>query len=210
MATFRSSRDGRASFRIMMVEKHGDASGYDRDFRRAMLQPDQGLWRVWLSREPCRLALRILFTCRAGSNATFPAAFACGLLNSQPMGFYAPAQIVRDAAEHGVTVLPVGCESKAAMGLHAGGYFRKPMSHAETRRRGGIWGRKKEKHEIYTLTETQRHRELFCREAAINILKSSDISREPENGFNAASPRSTTLSAFLCQLFLSPRLRVSA
>ncbi|HSI41884.1 MAG TPA: error-prone DNA polymerase [Xanthobacteraceae bacterium] len=33
-----------------------------------------------------------------------PAAFACALLNSQPMGFYAPAQIVRDAREHGVDV----------------------------------------------------------------------------------------------------------
>jgi error-prone DNA polymerase len=37
----------------------------------------------------------------------FPAAFACALLNSQPMGFYAPAQIVRDAREHGVEVRPV-------------------------------------------------------------------------------------------------------
>ncbi|MEM8726045.1 MAG: OB-fold nucleic acid binding domain-containing protein, partial [Pseudomonadota bacterium] len=36
----------------------------------------------------------------------FPAAFAAALLNSQPMGFYAPAQIVRDAREHGVEVLP--------------------------------------------------------------------------------------------------------
>lgn len=36
----------------------------------------------------------------------YPAVFAAGLLNSQPMGFYAPAQIVRDAKEHGVTVLP--------------------------------------------------------------------------------------------------------
>jgi error-prone DNA polymerase len=35
------------------------------------------------------------------------AAFACALLNSQPMGFYAPAQIVRDAQEHGVEVRPV-------------------------------------------------------------------------------------------------------
>ena len=33
-----------------------------------------------------------------------PAAFACALLNSQPMGFYAPAEIVRDAREHGVEV----------------------------------------------------------------------------------------------------------
>ncbi|WP_241649091.1 error-prone DNA polymerase [Paenirhodobacter populi] len=36
-----------------------------------------------------------------------PAVFACALLNSQPMGFYAPAQIVRDAREHGVEVRPV-------------------------------------------------------------------------------------------------------
>lgn len=36
-----------------------------------------------------------------------PAAFAAALLNSQPMGFYAPAQIVRDAKEHGVIVRPV-------------------------------------------------------------------------------------------------------
>ena len=37
----------------------------------------------------------------------YPAVFACALLNSQPMGFYAPAQIVRDAIEHGVEVRPV-------------------------------------------------------------------------------------------------------
>ncbi len=36
-----------------------------------------------------------------------PAIFACALLNSQPMGFYAPAQIVRDAREHGVEIRPV-------------------------------------------------------------------------------------------------------
>jgi error-prone DNA polymerase len=36
-----------------------------------------------------------------------PAAFACALLNSQPMGFYAPAQIVRDARQHSVVVRPV-------------------------------------------------------------------------------------------------------
>ncbi len=36
-----------------------------------------------------------------------PAAFCAALLDSQPLGFYAPAQIVRDAIDHGVTVLPV-------------------------------------------------------------------------------------------------------
>ncbi|MCA3560223.1 MAG: error-prone DNA polymerase [Aestuariivirga sp.] len=37
----------------------------------------------------------------------YPEVFAAALLNSQPMGFYAPAQIVRDAREHGVEVRPV-------------------------------------------------------------------------------------------------------
>jgi error-prone DNA polymerase len=35
-----------------------------------------------------------------------PAAFLCGLLNSQPMGFYAPAQLIADARTHGVEVRP--------------------------------------------------------------------------------------------------------
>jgi error-prone DNA polymerase len=37
----------------------------------------------------------------------YPEVFAAALLNSQPLGFYAPAQIVRDAVDHGVRVLPV-------------------------------------------------------------------------------------------------------
>ncbi|WP_027244985.1 error-prone DNA polymerase [Leisingera daeponensis] len=41
-----------------------------------------------------------------------PAIFGCALLNSQPMGFYAPAQIVRDVREHGVETRPV-CVNKS-------------------------------------------------------------------------------------------------
>jgi error-prone DNA polymerase len=37
----------------------------------------------------------------------YPAAFAAAMINSQPMGFYQPAQLVRDAREHGVAVRPV-------------------------------------------------------------------------------------------------------
>jgi len=40
-----------------------------------------------------------------------PAAFCCALLNSQPMGFYAPQQLVRSAREHGVEVRPVDVDS---------------------------------------------------------------------------------------------------
>ncbi|WDR01288.1 error-prone DNA polymerase [Devosia algicola] len=41
-----------------------------------------------------------------------PAIFTCALMNSQPMGFYAPAQLVRDARDHGVEVRPV-CVNKS-------------------------------------------------------------------------------------------------
>ncbi|MHC5108462.1 MAG: error-prone DNA polymerase [Planctomycetota bacterium] len=37
----------------------------------------------------------------------YPAAFCASIINAQPMGFYHPAQLVRDAREHGVTVLPI-------------------------------------------------------------------------------------------------------
>ena len=43
----------------------------------------------------------------------YPAIFAAALLNSQPMGFYAPAQIVRDAQEHGVEVLAADVNASA-------------------------------------------------------------------------------------------------
>ncbi|MBU6308549.1 MAG: error-prone DNA polymerase [Planctomycetes bacterium] len=54
-----------------------------------------------------------------------PAAFTAALLGSQPMGFYAPAQLVRDARAHGVTVLPADVN---ASGWHAS-LERREKSH---------------------------------------------------------------------------------
>ena len=39
-----------------------------------------------------------------------PAAFYCGLLNSQPMGFYSPSQLIQDALRHNIKILPVDIE----------------------------------------------------------------------------------------------------
>ena len=60
-----------------------------------------------------------------------PDAFACALLNAQPMGFYAPAQIVRDAREHGVDRAPGGCQ-RERLGQQSGG-----DGGGRGRRRGG-------------------------------------------------------------------------
>ena len=49
----------------------------------------------------------ILVYASAWLKCHYPDVFACALLNSQPMGFYAPAQVVRDARAHGVEVRPV-------------------------------------------------------------------------------------------------------
>ncbi|KON81546.1 error-prone DNA polymerase [Azoarcus sp. PA01] len=47
----------------------------------------------------------LLVYCSAWLKCFEPAAFLCGLLNSQPMGFYAPSQLIQDARRHGVVVL---------------------------------------------------------------------------------------------------------
>ncbi len=53
-----------------------------------------------------------------------PDVFACALLNAQPMGFYAPAQIVRDAREHGVEIRPVSVnDSRWDCTLEPGGRY---------------------------------------------------------------------------------------
>ena len=59
----------------------------------------------------------------------YPAAFGCALLNSQPMGFYAPAQLIRDLREHGVEVLPVDVNySEGECTLEGAGTVAKPQA----------------------------------------------------------------------------------
>jgi error-prone DNA polymerase len=57
-----------------------------------------------------------------------PAAFTAALLGSQPMGFYAPAQLVRDAQAHGVTVLPADVNSSR---WHAALEMRSPAERGQ-------------------------------------------------------------------------------
>ena len=64
-------------------------------------------------------ASRCSSTSRAWLKCHEPAAFFAALLNSQPMGFYAPAQLVQDARRHGVDVRPPDVGA-SALGLHAG------------------------------------------------------------------------------------------
>ena len=81
------------------------ARGYDPDFAQRCFAQIEGFGSYGFP-ESHAASFALLVYASAWIKRHHPGIFACALLNSQPMGFYAPAQIVRDAREHGVTVLP--------------------------------------------------------------------------------------------------------
>ncbi|MFN4156791.1 MAG: error-prone DNA polymerase [Gemmobacter sp.] len=81
------------------------ANGYDDDFAQRCFAQIEGFGSYGFP-ESHAASFAFLVYASAWVKCHHPGIFACALLNSQPMGFYAPAQIVRDAREHGVTVLP--------------------------------------------------------------------------------------------------------
>jgi error-prone DNA polymerase len=84
-----------------MVEK-----GYEPAYAEAIFKQIQGFGEYGFP-ESHAASFALLVYASAWLKCHHPDAFLAALLNSQPMGFYAPAQLVRDAKEHGVQVLPV-------------------------------------------------------------------------------------------------------
>ncbi|MFZ2652084.1 MAG: error-prone DNA polymerase, partial [Burkholderiaceae bacterium] len=84
-----------------MVEK-----GYAPDYAERIFKQIQGFGEYGFPEShAASFALLVYVSCWIKRH--HPDAFLAALLNSQPMGFYAPAQLVRDAREHGVEVRPV-------------------------------------------------------------------------------------------------------
>jgi error-prone DNA polymerase len=79
------------------------ARGYERDFAERCFRQIEGFGTYGFPESHAASFAHLVYV-SAWLKCHHPAAFACALLNSQPMGFYAPAQIVRDAREHGVAV----------------------------------------------------------------------------------------------------------
>ena len=103
MATFRrvgTIHTFREKFVAGMKER-----GYDPDFAERCFNQIEGFGEYGFP-ESHAASFALLVYVSAWMKCHYPAVFAAALLNSQPMGFYAPAQIVRDAREHGVTALP--------------------------------------------------------------------------------------------------------
>ena len=84
-----------------MVEK-----GYERDYAERIFKQIEGFGEYGFP-ESHAASFALLVYASAWLKCHHPDAFLAALLNSQPMGFYAPAQLVRDAKAHGVTVRPV-------------------------------------------------------------------------------------------------------
>jgi error-prone DNA polymerase len=81
------------------------ANGYTRDFATRCFRQIEGFGTYGFP-ESHAASFALLVYVSSWIKRHHPAVFAAALLNSQPMGFYAPAQIVRDAREHGVVVRP--------------------------------------------------------------------------------------------------------
>ena len=77
------------------------ANGYEREFAERCFQQIEGFGEYGFP-ESHAASFALLVYASAWLKCHYPDAFAAALLNAQPMGFYAPAQIVRDAREHGV------------------------------------------------------------------------------------------------------------
>ncbi len=81
-------------------------NGYPEDFAERCFSQIEGFGEYGFP-ESHAASFALLVYASAWIKCHHPGIFACALLNSQPMGFYAPAQIVRDARAHGVEVRPI-------------------------------------------------------------------------------------------------------
>ncbi|MEM8516121.1 error-prone DNA polymerase [Janthinobacterium sp. CAN_S7] len=81
-------------------------NGYEKEFSEAIFSQIEGFGEYGFP-ESHAASFALLTYASSWLKCHEPAAFLCALLNSQPMGFYSPSQLVQDARRHGVQVLPV-------------------------------------------------------------------------------------------------------
>ena len=103
MATFRNVGTI-TNFKAEMIDGM-TARGYQRDFAERCFKQIEGFGSYGFPESHAQSFARLVYV-SSWIKHYHPAIFTCGLLNSQPMGFYAPAQLVRDAQAFGVEVLP--------------------------------------------------------------------------------------------------------
>ena len=104
MATFKAK--GKVSDWEKKLIEGMVGNGYEEDFARRVFRQLEGFGAYGFP-ESHAASFALLVYISSWIKCYYPDIFAAALLNSQPMGFYQPAQLVRDAREHGVEVRPV-------------------------------------------------------------------------------------------------------
>lgn len=104
MATFK--RQGKLAYYHDLLVKGMAERGYEPDFAERCFKQIEGFGYYGFP-ESHAASFALLVYVSAWLKCHYPDVFAASILNAQPMGFYAPAQLVRDAVDHGVEVRPV-------------------------------------------------------------------------------------------------------
>jgi error-prone DNA polymerase len=104
MATFKLTA-GVTKFRDKLVEGM-KARGYEADFAERTFKQIEGFGSYGFPESHAASFAKIAYA-SSWMKRHHPDVFCCAILNAQPMGFYAPAQLVRDAKAHGVEIRPV-------------------------------------------------------------------------------------------------------
>ena len=110
MATFRNR--GTVDYYEKLMVEGMVARGYEPDFAERCFGQIRGFGEYGFPESHAQ-AFAWLTYVSSWLKCHHPAVFTCALLNSQPMGFYAPAQLVRDAHEHGVEVRAADANASA-------------------------------------------------------------------------------------------------
>ena len=171
MATFRNV-GGMEHFEEKMVGGMV-RRGYERDFAQRCFQQIQGFGSYGFPESHALSFARLVYV-SSWIKHYHPAIFAAALLNSQPMGFYAPAQIVRDAQENGVEVRPLDVNASSWDNNIEDGALRLGLRQIDSFR--GAWANAIVSHRPFTSIEDMARRASLP-SPALHLLADADAVR---------------------------------
>ena len=180
MATFKSN--GKVSYFEDKLIKGMVVNGYSLDYAKQVFRQLEGFGSYGFP-ESHAASFALLVYVSSWIKCYYPDVFACALLNSMPMGFYQPAQIIIDAQKHGVEVRPVdinySCwdnklEEKSGKYFSIRLGFRQVKGLRERDMELLVCGRKS------SYTHVHELRELGLQEAALEKLADADAFRSIE------------------------------
>jgi error-prone DNA polymerase len=106
------------------------AKGYPEDFAYRVFEQIKGFGGYGFP-ESHSASFAILCYFSSWLKCHHPAAFYCALLNSQPMGFYSPSQLIQDARRHQISVLPIDVNQS---------HYENVLENVATEHEHPIWG----------------------------------------------------------------------